>query len=239
MMIGPLINGSAVFIGGVIGALLGTRLPERLRLSMPLIFGAASMCMGVILVLKVSHMPVMVLSVLVGAIIGELIYLEKGIGWLGGKARGVASLIARSEPGSADSQAAFLQSYVAIIVLFCASGTGIFGSMHEGMTGDASVLIAKSFLDFFTAAIFATTLGFAVAIVAVPQLIIQLLLAYGAIFILPMTTPAMQADFSAVGGVLMFVTGFRICGIKVFPVANMLPALIIAMPISSLWVHFF
>ncbi|KEA51340.1 membrane protein [Mangrovibacter sp. MFB070] len=239
MMIGPLINGSAVFIGGVIGALLGTRLPERLRLSMPLIFGAASMCMGVILVLKVSHMPVMVLSVLVGAIIGELIYLEKGIGWLGGKARGVASLIARSERGSADSQAAFLQSYVAIIVLFCASGTGIFGSMHEGMTGDASVLIAKSFLDFFTAAIFATTLGFAVAIVAVPQLIIQLLLAYGAIFILPMTTPAMQADFSAVGGVLMFVTGFRICGIKVFPVANMLPALIIAMPISSLWVHFF
>lgn len=238
-MTGPLINGSAVFIGGVIGALLGTRLPERLRLSMPLIFGAASMCMGVILVLKVSHMPVMVLSVLVGAIIGELIYLEKGIGWLGGKARGVASLIARSEPGNADSQAAFLQSYVAIIVLFCASGTGIFGSMHEGMTGDASVLIAKSFLDFFTAAIFATTLGFAVAIVAVPQLIIQLLLAYGAIFILPMTTPAMQADFSAVGGVLMFVTGFRICGIKVFPVANMLPALIIAMPISSLWVHFF
>ncbi|WP_159873855.1 MULTISPECIES: DUF554 domain-containing protein [unclassified Raoultella] len=239
MIIGPYINGSAVLIGGIVGAMLSSRLPERLRNSMPLIFGAASMCMGIVLVMKVSHMPVMVLSVILGALLGELCYLEKGIGKLGGKARGLVELIVKSEPGSEESQAAFLQSYVAIIVLFCASGTGIFGSMHEGMTGDTSVLIAKSFLDLFTAAIFATTLGYAVAVVAVPQLIIQLLLAYGAIFILPLTTPAMQADFSAVGGVLMFTTGFRICGIKVFPVANMLPALLLAMPISSLWTHFF
>lgn len=239
MIIGPWINGSAVFIGGIAGALLSTRLPARIRTSMPLIFGAASMCMGVVLVVKVAHMPVMVLSVILGALLGELVYLEKGIGKLGSKAQGLVAKIVRSEPGSEEAQAAFLQNYVAIIVLFCASGTGIFGSMHEGMTGDTSVLIAKSFLDLFTSAIFATTLGFAVAIVAVPQLIIQLLLAWGAIFILPLTTPAMQADFSAVGGVLMFATGFRICGIKVFPVANMLPALVLAMPISSLWSSFF
>lgn len=239
MIIGPWINGSAILLGGSIGAMLGTRLPERLRLTMPLIFGAASMCMGVILVGKSVHMPVMVLSVILGALVGELIYLEKGIGKLGAKARGLVELVVRSEGGSDTDQDAFLQSYVAIIVLFCASGTGIFGSMHEGMTGDTSVLIAKSFLDLFTAAIFATTLGYAVAVVAVPQLIIQLLLAYGAVFILPMTTPAMQADFSAVGGVLMFATGFRICGIKIFPVANMLPALVLAMPISAMWVHFF
>lgn len=233
MIIGPFINGSAVLIGGGIGAILGTRLPERLRVSMPLMFGVASMCMGVILVMKVSHMPVMVLSIILGALIGELVYLEKGIAILGGKARGIAAVFSASNTGESDEK--FLQSYVAIIVLFCASGTGIFGSMHEGMTGDASVLIAKSFLDFFTAAIFATTLGVAVSLIFVPQLIIQLVLAYGAIFILPFTTPEMQADFSAVGGVLMVATGFRICGIKVFPVANMLPALVLAMPISHIW----
>jgi uncharacterized membrane protein YqgA involved in biofilm formation len=138
-----------------------------------------------------------------------------------------------------EDQKEFLEAYVAIIVLFCASGTGIFGSMHEGMTGDASVLIAKSFLDLFTALIFASTLGLAVALIAVPQLVIQLALAFGAVFILPLTTPAMQADFSAVGGLMMLATGLRICGIKLFPVANMLPALVLAMPISAAWIMFF
>jgi uncharacterized membrane protein YqgA involved in biofilm formation len=68
-----------------------------------------------------------------------------------------------------------------------------------------------------------------------PQLAIQLVLAFTAGWILPMTTPAMMADFSAVGGVIMLATGFRICGIKPFPVANLLPALVLAMPFSHLW----
>lgn len=72
MIIGPYINGSAVLIGGIVGALLSNRLPERLRNSMPLIFGAASMCMGIVLIMKVSHMPVMVLSIILGALSGEL-----------------------------------------------------------------------------------------------------------------------------------------------------------------------
>ena len=114
----------------------------------------------------------------------------------------------------------------------------IFGSMHEGMTGDPSILYIKTILDLFTSAIFATSLGYAVAVIAVPQLAIQLLLATFATLILPMTTPNMMADFSAVGGLIMLATGFRICGVKPFPVANMIPALILIMPISSLWARF-
>jgi uncharacterized membrane protein YqgA involved in biofilm formation len=131
----------------------------------------------------------------------------------------------------------FIQSYVAIIVLFCASGTGIFGAMREGMTGDASILIAKAFLDFFTATIFACTLGFAVSAICVPMLLIQLTLA-AASLIMPLTTPMMMADFSAVGGMLLLATGLRICGIKMFAVVNMLPALLLAMPISAAWTLF-
>ncbi|MCD7098585.1 DUF554 domain-containing protein [Stenotrophomonas sp. MMGLT7] len=238
MIIGPYINGAAVLFGAIGGAMLAKRMPERLRSAMPLTFGAASMAMSVILINKAAHMPVMVLSGILGALVGEMIYLEKGIGKLGNFARnGVEKILPAPKTGI--TQEEFLEKFVAIIVLFCASGTGIFGSMHEGMTGDSSVLIAKSFLDFFTAAIFATTLGYAVATIAVPQLAIQLALAFGAVLILPLTTPAMQADFSAVGGLLMLATGFRICGIKVFPVANMLPALLFAMPISALWVRVF
>ena len=128
---------------------------------------------------------------------------------------------------------------MAIIVLFCASGTGIFGAIHEGMTGDPNILIAKSFLDFFTAIIFACSLGIAVSAICVPMLAIQLTLAACAALILPLTTPAMMADFSAVGGLLLLATGLRICGIKMFAVVNMLPALLLAMPLSAAWTAFF
>ncbi|PLF48633.1 hypothetical protein B6I94_28010, partial [Klebsiella pneumoniae] len=109
----------------------------------------------------------------------------------------------------------------------------------EGMTGDASILIAKAFLDFFTATIFACTLGIAVAAISVPMLLIQLTLAACAAIIMPLTTPMMLADFSAVGGMLLVATGLRICGIKMFAVVNMLPALVLAMPISAAWTLFF
>jgi len=235
LVIGPFINASAVLLGGVLGAVLSQRLPERIRSSMPSIFGLASLGIGILLVIKCANLPVMVLATLLGALIGEFCYLEKGINGAVGKAK---NLISRGK-NTAGAHDSFIQSYVAIIILFCASGTGIFGSMQEGMTGDPSILIAKAFLDFFTATIFATTLGIAVAAISVPMLLIQLALATCATLILPLTTPAMMADFTAVGGLLLLATGLRICGIKMFAVVNMLPALIIAMPLSALWTAFF
>ena len=234
MVIGPFINAGAVLVGGLLGALLSQRLPERIRVSMTSIFGLASLGIGLLLVIKCANMPVMVLATLVGALIGEFCYLEKGIN------KAVSSVQKRMlKPGKSSQHENFIQSFVAIIVLFCASGTGIFGSMHEGMTGDPTILIAKSFLDFFTAMIFACSLGFAVCAISVPMLIIQLSLAFCAFLILPLTPPAMMADFTAVGGLLLLATGLRICGIKMFAVVNMLPALLLAMPISAAWTAFF
>lgn len=239
MVIGPFVNGAAVMVGGAAGAFLGTRLPERLRSALPLTFGLASMGMAVALIVRLKFLPAVILALVLGAIIGELIYLEKGIGKIGGLVRRAMDRGGSAEKsGSEMSHEEFLEKFVAILVLFCASGTGIFGSMNEGMTGDPSILFTKSILDLFTAAIFATGLGYAVATIAVPQLVIQLALAAGAVLILPLTTPEMIADFSAVGGMIMLATGLRICGIKVFPVANMIPALFIVMPISSLWLQY-
>jgi hypothetical protein len=106
------------------------------------------------------------------------------------------------------------------------------------MTGDPTLLIVKAILDLFTAPIFACTMGYTVAILVVPQLVVQGTLFYAASLIMPLTTPEMLADFSACGGLIMLATGFRICGIKQFPVANMIPALIIVMPVSRLWASF-
>ena len=234
MVIGPFINASAVLAGGVIGALLSQRLPERIRVFMISIFGLASLGIGILLVVKCANLPVMVLATLVGALIGEFCYLEKGINTAVAKAQ---TLFMRS--GKKPPHESFIQNYVAIIVLFCASGTGIFGAMREGMTGDPSILIAKSFLDFFTAMIFACSLGIAVSAISAPMLLIQLSLATCAALILPLTTPAMMADFSSVGGLLLVATGLRICGIKMFAVVNMLPALLLAMPLSAAWTAYF
>ncbi len=82
--------------------------------------------------------------------------MEKGINTLVSKLQQLMSAKGKKKASAHES---YIQSYVAIIVLFCASGTGVFGAMREGMTGDASILIAKAFLDFFTATIFACTLG--------------------------------------------------------------------------------
>lgn len=236
MVIGPFINAGAVLLGGIIGAVFSQRLPERIRASMTSIFGLASLGIGILLVIKCANLPVMVLSTLLGTLLGEVCNMERGINAL---VRKMQTLLSPKKKTAATLHDSFVQSYVAIIVLFCASGTGIFGAMREGMTGDASILIAKSFLDFFTAIIFACTLGIAVSAISVPMLIIQLTLAACAALIMPLTTPMMLADFSAIGGMLLLATGLRICGIKMFAVVNMLPALAIAMPLSFAWTAFF
>lgn len=106
------------------------------------------------------------------------------------------------------------------------------------MTGDSNILIAKSFMNFFTAIIFACSLDIAVSAICASMSIIQLTLVACATLILPPTTPAMIGDFSAVGELLLVATNLHVCGIKMFPVVNMLPALLLAMPISAAWAIF-
>ena len=232
-MIGPIVNSSATLVGGVVGGLLGDRLSEKFRTQLPLTFGAASMGMGIAMIVKMNTLPAVIASLLFGAIIGEVLSLEKNIGRAASKVRGVIdALVPRKEGISQDE---FLDKFVGILVLFVASGTGIFGAMSEGITGDPTILFAKSLLDLFTAGIFATALGLSVATIAIPQIIVQLILLFLGQSIMAMTTPQLVGDFSALGGIIMFVTGFRICGIKSFPVANLLPGLFIVMPISHYW----
>ena len=124
---------------------------------------------------------------------------------------------------------------VTAMVLFCASGTGIYGSIVSGMSGDHSILIAKSILDIFTAMIFACSLGLVTSLIAVPQAVIFLILFFCARLIFPLTTPAMVNDFKACGGLIMLATGFRIAKIRDFPIADMIPAMILVWPLSYAW----
>ncbi|WP_208952613.1 DUF554 domain-containing protein [Rahnella sp. ChDrAdgB13] len=232
MLIGPIVNSGAIILGGLLGGFLGVKMPERLRTSLPQTFGLCSMALGVVLLVKMHSMPVVILSVILGAAIGEMFYLERYIARLGNMARGIAS---RFAPDTGMDQSVFTEKFVAIIVLFCASGTGIIGAMTEGMTHDPNILFVKAIMDLFTAAIFATVLGYAVALIFIPQWIVQFLIASAAVFILPLTNAQMMGDFTAAGGFIMLAAGFRISGIKSIAVGNLLPALILVMPISHYW----
>ena len=121
------------------------------------------------------------------------------------------------------------------IVLFCSSGTGIYGCLDAGMTGNATVLLSKSILDFFTAMVFACNLGAVTSLVAVPQAAVFFALFFAAKAIYPLTTPTMIGDFKACGGMIMIATGLRIAGIKNFPIADLIPAMAFVMPLSWLW----
>ena len=90
-------------------------------------------------------------------------------------------------------------------------------------------------LDFFTAIIFAANLGLVVSFIAVPQLVIFLLIFAASSFIYPLTTPTMIGDFKACGGFLLIATGFRMSKIREFPTADMIPAMILVMPVSWAW----
>jgi len=237
-MLGPFVNSAALFVGGALGAALGKVVPHRVKEALPMTCGILAVSIGTVLIHKVHAFPAVTLALLGGSLIGELLFLERGlelgVGWM-------RNQIARFSPArpSAPVNDKFITKFVSILVLFCASGMGIFGAMREGMTGNSEILLAKAVLDFFTALIFATDLGLSIAVVALPQLMIQGGLFLGARLLIPMTTPEMLADFSACGGVVLLATGLRICGIKVFPIVNMLPALLLILPTSAAWTLFF
>lgn len=236
MPIGVIINTIAIFLGGIAGALLGDKLPEKYKGQLNLIFGLCSMGMGISSIVLMKYMPAVVFDLIIGTIVGLVFKLGDKVYELCSKLQKVMiRIVPKKETNMSETE--FLATLITVIVLFCSSGMGIYGSLSEGMTGDSSLLITKSILDFFTAAIFACNLGYIVSLIAVPQFVIFTTLFLSASFIVPLTTPDMIADFKACGGFLMVAAGFRILKLKMFPVVDMIPAMILVMPFSWFWVN--
>lgn len=226
MPIGVICNTIAIALGGVAGAVFGSRLSAEFKEKLNLVFGVCALGIGISSTVLMANLPAVILSLILGTILGTVLRLGDRISKGGER---MAALFPRKE-GNQDT--ALL---VTGIVLFCASGTGVFGSIVSGMNGDHSILLAKSILDLFTAMIFACSLGMVVSAIAVPQFVIFLLLFLLAKVIYPLTTPSMINDFKAVGGLILLATGLRIAKIRDFPIADMIPAMLLVWPISWMW----
>lgn len=236
MPIGIIINVATVFFGGIFGGILGEKLSDKFKTDINLVFGACSMAMGIYAIAPMKYMPAVIFSVVAGTAIGLFVHFGE---WINKGAvlmqKPIAKLIPNEKLSLPEDE--FVATLVTAIVLFCASGTGIYGSLDSGMTGDSSVLIAKAILDFFTATIFACNLGYVVSVIAIPQFIIFYALFLMAKFIFPLTTPEMILDFKACGGILILATGFRMIKVKMFPIADMIPAMLLIMPVSYIWAN--
>lgn len=234
MPTGIIINALSVLLGGIAGAAAGQCFSTKLKEQLTLIFGICSMGMGISSIVLMKNMPAVIFAVILGTALGIVCHLGD---WIAKGAalmqRPVNKVFANSGAGMPEEE--FMSVLITVIVLFCASATGIYGSLDAGMTGDHTIMISKSVLDFFTALIFACSLGYVVSVIAVPQFLIFLILFLAAKVIFPLTTPNMIADFKACGGFVLLATGFRIMKIKDISTADMIPAMVLVMPISYCW----
>ena len=175
-------------LGAVLGVVLGTRLPDSLKKALNNTLGIAAIAMGIVLILKVKNLSAVVLTLVIGSILGELVMLDDRIRKL------VTGVVHKLMNGAAADEQ-FLAQVSAVVILFCCGGTGWYGALNEGLTGDGSILITKSILDFVTACIFGSILGKIVPMLCIPQAII-----YGALFLVSgavqsFITPDIIADF--------------------------------------------
>lgn len=226
MPTGILIDVIAVVLGGIAGTALKSRLSESLKDQMNSIMGLCALCMGISTVVLMKNLPAVVFSVILGTLTGLAIHFGGGI------QKGISLVLNRMMKDVSED---IINLMVTAVVLFSASGTGIYGSLDAGMTGNHSVLIAKAILDFFTAVIFACKLGPATSFIGIPQFAVLFGIFSLAKVIVPLCSDVMIADFKACGGFVLVATGLRIMKVKDFPVADMTLAMVLVMPVSYAW----
>ena len=217
--IGTIVCAACIVVGALIGSALGERVKDDTKDTLSNIFGLCSILIGLVSVPFLKNLPVVTLAIIVGTLIGRAIKLGDSV------RSGLRKL----------TRGAVSEDYLTIAVLFCVSGGGYYGAMIEGVTGEHSILLAKAVMEFFTSMIFACKMKGKVAVLGIPQCVIHLIIFFVATWIYPLCSESMIADFKAAGGLLTIAAGFRLLHLTMFPTADMIPALIIVLPLSYAW----
>lgn len=236
-MFGIIIDVLSVTLGGILGTACKRFFSPYLTSNLNLVFGVCAMVMGINSVVLMENLPPVIFAVIVGTLIGLILHLGDLIAKAGTLLQRPIAKLVGGDVRQSDNEEYFAL-LVTGVVLFCFSGTGIYGCLDAGMTGNTTILLSKAVLDFFTALIFACTLGPITSVIAIPQFIIFTILFGTAQLIAPHTTSVMINDFRACGGFLLLATGCRLAKMQTFPIADMIPAMAIVMPLSWLWTNF-
>lgn len=225
MPVGVITNIATVLVGTTIGAVSGTRFPERIRETVMGSLGLLTAAVGVRQILPSSEFPLVLGAVLIGAVIGELLRIEGGLKALGER------LQRRFAGEGGDSR--FGEGFIVASLVFCIGPLTIIGSIEDGL-GDPELLLVKSGLDGFASIAFAAVYGWGVGLSIIAIAVIQGGLALAAGTLDGVLTDPMLDALGAAGGVLLLGISLRLLDLKQIRVANLLPAVVLA-PLFVWW----
>ncbi len=217
---GVLVNVLTVVVGSTVGLLLKKQIPERLTNAVMTAIGLCTVAIGVTGIIKGQNQLVMIISLVVGTIIGTLIDIDGKLTKIGDKLQN------KTKKGKGESST-FSQGFVTASLLFCVGAMTIVGSMNAGISGDNQMLYTKSVLDLISSTMLGASLGIGVLCSSVFVLVFQ-----GGLVALSMALGSFLNDFAVAelicaGSVMITALGLNLIGITKIKVANLLPGLVL------------
>ncbi|MGM0378873.1 MAG: DUF554 domain-containing protein [Bacillota bacterium] len=216
-MFGNLVNTGVIIIGSIIGIFFNGQIPEKYSQSIMKAIALGILLIGILNALEVQNMILVLISMTIGTILGELIQIEN-------KLEGLGDNIKKNLNTSNDS---IVKSFVTASLLFCVGSMAIIGSLESGLNNNHETLLAKSVLDGISSIIFSSSIGVGVIFSAIPVFLYQGAIILSASFLKPFLTELVIADMSAIGGLLIIGLGLNMLDYKKIKVGNMLPAIFI------------
>ncbi|WP_144479433.1 DUF554 domain-containing protein [Cytobacillus oceanisediminis] len=220
-LLGTMVNGLLIIIGTLLGRLL-TKIPENMKATVMHAIGLAVMVLGLQMGFKSANFLIVILSLVIGAVLGEAWKLEDKLNAVGDW---LESKIGSKGEGSIS------QGFVTATLIFVIGAMAIIGALDSGIRGDHDVLYTKAIIDGFTALILTTTLGIGVLFSAIPVVIYQGTIALFATQIDKLIPQALMDSFilelTATGGVMIFAIGLNMIGLTKIRVANLLPGILV------------
>ncbi len=234
--LGTIINSAAIIVGGVFGHLFGKILNERIQDSLQkasgicvLFIGIAGAMEGMLKLsgssLSAGRSMLIVTSLALGALVGEILNIEHGFErfgeWL------------KVKTGNAKDKS-FVEGFVTASLTVCIGAMAVVGSIKDGISGDYSILVTKAILDLIIITVMTCSLGKGCAFSAIPVAVFQGLITALARLIKPLMTDGALANLSLIGSILIFCVGVNLVWDKRIKVANLIPSLVFAVAIAFL-----
>lgn len=221
-MLGTLVNTGTVLAGSLAGLGLRRLIRKPVAGESPVQrivmqgIGLFTIVLGIKMGLETKQFLIVVLSVVLGGVCGQLIGVEEAL----------ERLAERLKRLTASTESTFVTGFVAASVLFCAGPMTILGSVQDGLQHNPNLLLIKSIMDGASAVILTSALGVGVMFSAATVLIVQGLLTLLAGRLQFLVEARYLSEFTAVGGMIMLGIGVRLLGLKDIKAANLLPALV-------------
>ncbi|WP_429085077.1 DUF554 domain-containing protein [Brassicibacter mesophilus] len=217
MVLGTVVNVITIITGSLVGVFLKNRFKENYRNTIMNGLGMIVIIIGLMSALKTEDILLVIMSVVIGSIIGEWIRIEDRLENLGNM------LERKAGQGSSN----FSKGFVTASLIYCVGAMAIVGSLESGLTGNHQTLFAKSIIDGVSSIIFSSTLGIGVAFSAVSVFVYQGIITLSASFAKEFLIESVIREMAAVGGILIIGIGINILEIKRIKIGNMLPAIFI------------